>query len=132
MSGILRFPEAVKRSAAIDHWLKTRAPELGPMARAWFLRMRRCGDDVRELLHDGHPTACVGVAAFAYVNVFTAHVNVGFFYGAEFEDPTGLLEGIGKRGRHVKLIKNLTHRTVEEEARDPAPPRNEPWQISLP
>jgi hypothetical protein len=65
--------------------------------------MRDCGDDVRELLHDGHPTACVLDAAFAYVNVFTAHVNVGFFRGAEIDDPAGLLEGTGKFMRHVKL-----------------------------
>ena len=65
--------------------------------------MRDCGDDVRELLHDGHPTACVTDAAFAYVNAFTAHVNVGFFGGAELFDPNGLLEGTGKYMRHVKL-----------------------------
>ena len=68
--------------------------------------MRACGDDVRELLHDGHPTACVGDAAFAYVNAFTAHVNVGFFRGAETTDPSGLLEGTGKFMRHVKLTPN--------------------------
>ena len=65
--------------------------------------MRDSGDDVRELLHDGHPTACVTDAAFAYVNVFKAHVNVGFFRGAEIADPDGLLQGTGKFMRHVKL-----------------------------
>jgi hypothetical protein len=73
------------------------------IAQRWFEVMRDCGDDVRELLHDGHPTACVGDAAFAYVNVFTAHVNVGYFRGAEIADPEGLLEGTGKFMRHVKL-----------------------------
>ena len=77
--------------------------ELGEIARRWFEVMRDCGDDVRELLHDGHPTACVGDAAFAYVNSFNAHVNVGFFRGAEIDDPEGLLEGTGKFMRHVKL-----------------------------
>lgn len=72
-------------------------------ARHWFEVMRNCGDDVRELLHDGHPTACVGDTAFAYVNAFKAHVNVGFFRGAEIADPDGLLEGTGKYMRHVKL-----------------------------
>jgi hypothetical protein len=41
-------------------------------------------------------------AAFAYVGVFKAHVSVGFFFGAELDDPAGLLEGSGKRMRHVK------------------------------
>ncbi len=77
--------------------------ELGAIAQHWFEVMRNCGDDVREVLHDGHPTACVADAAFAYVNAFKAHVNVGFFRGAEIADPDGLLEGTGKFMRHVKL-----------------------------
>jgi len=80
------------------------AGELGVIARRWFDVLRGCGDDVRELLHDGHPTACVGEAAFGYVNAFTAHVNVGFFRGAQIADPDGLLQGTGKFMRHVKII----------------------------
>ncbi len=76
---------------------------MGAIARHWFDVIRSCGDDVRELLHDGHPTACVADAAFAYVNAFKAHVNVGFFNGAELADPLDLLEGTGKYMRHVKL-----------------------------
>ena len=73
------------------------------MTQPWFERMRGCGADVRELLHDGCPTACVEDAAFGYVNAFRAHANVGFFHGASLADPAGLLEGTGKRMRHVKL-----------------------------
>jgi hypothetical protein len=80
--------------------------ELGAIAKHWFAVMRDCGDDVRELLHDGHPTACVENAAFAYVNAFTAHVNVGFFRGTEIADPEGLLDGTGRFMRHVKLSPN--------------------------
>ncbi|MFT3735633.1 MAG: DUF1801 domain-containing protein [Rhodocyclaceae bacterium] len=103
MDKLMRFPEAVPHEPAIDAWLQLRPAELVALAQRWFSIIRGCGDDVRELLHDGHPTACVGDAAFAYVNVFTAHVNVGFFRGAELPDPQGLLEGTGKFMRHVKL-----------------------------
>jgi hypothetical protein len=103
MNGMLRFTGAVKRSPAIDAWLNERAPEFGAIARTWFVQMRECGDDVRELIHDGCPVACVGDAPFGYVNVFKAHVNVGFFCGTGLEDPAGLLEGTGKRMRHVKV-----------------------------
>jgi hypothetical protein len=103
VSKLLLFPTAVARAPAIDAWFNSRPPQLGAIARQWFLRMRGCGADVRELLHDGHPTACVGDAAFAYTNVFTSHVNVGFFRGAELPDPTRLLQGDGKYMRHVKL-----------------------------
>jgi hypothetical protein len=94
---------SVKRDAAVEKWMKEHRGELGTIARRWFDVIRQRGDDVRELLHDGHPTACVADAAFAYVNVFTSHVNVGFFQGAEIADPEGLLEGAGKFMRHVKL-----------------------------
>ena len=83
--------------------MREHSGELGSIAQRWFEVIRECGDDVRELLHDGHPTACVTDAAFAYVNVFKAHVNVGFFRGAEIADPDDLLEGTGKFMRHVKL-----------------------------
>ena len=103
MERLLRFPSSVRRDPAIEVWMHEHAGELGALARRWFEVMRACGDDVRELLHDGHPTTCVGDAAFAYVNAFTAHVNVGFFRGAEIADPAHLLEGTGKFMRHVKL-----------------------------
>lgn len=54
-------------------------------------------------MHDGHPTACVGDAAFAYVDAHKAHVAIGLYAGAALPDPIGLLGGAGKRMRHVKL-----------------------------
>jgi hypothetical protein len=103
MSQLFRFASSVRRDPAVEAWMREHAGELGAIAQRWFEVMRACGDDVRELLHDGHPTACVGDAAFAYVNAFKAHVNVGFFRGAEIADPHGLLEGTGRFMRHVKL-----------------------------
>jgi hypothetical protein len=58
---------------------------------------------IRELLHDGCPTACLGDAVLGYVNVFMSHVNVGFFQGSSLPDPARLLQGTGKFIRHVKL-----------------------------
>jgi hypothetical protein len=103
MSQLFRFSSSVRRDPAIEAWMREHAGELGAIAQRWFGVMRDCGDDVRELLHDGHPTACVADAAFAYINAFKVHVNVGFFRGAEIADPDGLLEGTGRFMRHVKL-----------------------------
>jgi Domain of unknown function (DU1801) len=100
---ILRLSGGVKRDPAVDLWLTDGPVELRSIAQKWFVQMRHCGEDVRELIHDGCPVACVEDAPFGYVNSFTGHVNVGFFYGAVLEDPAGLLEGSGKRMRHVKL-----------------------------
>jgi hypothetical protein len=100
---LFRLNGAVERDPAIDGWMKEHAGELGAIAQKWFQVMRECGDEVRELLHDGCPTACLGDAAFGYVNVFTPHVNVGFFQGSSLPDPARLLRGTGKFMRHVKL-----------------------------
>lgn len=101
-SDIFRFADATRRDPAVETWF-ARGDALRGFAQSWFERMRDCGSDVRELMHDGCPTACVDDAAFAYVGAFTNHVNVGFFQGANLPDPAGILEGSGKRMRHVKL-----------------------------
>jgi hypothetical protein len=100
---ILRFNGGEKRDPTIEGWLKGPPNERGDLVRPWFAKMRACGEDVRELMHDGFPTVCVEDAPFAYVSIFKAHANVGFYYGAELNDPARLLEGNGKRMRHVKL-----------------------------
>lgn len=103
MTDLFRFPNAIARDPGVEAWLRDHPGELGAIARRWFAVMRDAGPDVRELLHDGQPTACVGDAAFGYVDAFTSHVDVGFFRGAELADPEQLLEGTGRRMRHVKL-----------------------------
>jgi hypothetical protein len=103
MKDILRLSGGVKLDPAVDVWLTDGSVELRSIAKKWFVQMRQCGDDVRELMHDGCPVACVEDAPFGYVNTFKTHVNVGFYHGALLKDPAGLLEGTGKRMRHVKL-----------------------------
>jgi hypothetical protein len=103
MHDLLRFHGAVHHDPRIETWLSGVADPFQLTARTWFQRLRDCGADVRELLHDGCPVVCVEDAPFGYVNAFKAHANVGFFYGAMLPDPAGLLEGEGKRMRHVKL-----------------------------
>jgi hypothetical protein len=103
VDAIFRIAPSRKRDPAVAEWFADEPPELRSIARKWFKRMRDCGDDVGELVHDGCPVACIGDAAFAYVNAFSAHVNVGFFNGSALKDDAGLLQGTGKRMRHVKL-----------------------------
>jgi hypothetical protein len=131
MSELMRFPSAVERDPRVKAWFVEPNHELRRMVRPWFEMMRTCGPDVRELLHDRHPTACVGDAAFGYVDAFSAHANVGFFFGAELEDPARLLEGAGKRMRHVKVrwgqemdatalseLIEVAYRDIRERIRD--------------
>jgi hypothetical protein len=109
---LFRCNGTVVRDPAINAWMKDHSGELGTIARQWFEVMRKCGDEVRELLHDGCPVACLGDAPFGYVNVFNSHVNVGFFHGAALPDPSRLLQGTGKYMRHVKLRPGTTTDTT--------------------
>ncbi len=121
---LFRLHGTVERDPAIDGWMKEHPGALGGIAREWFEVMRRCGDEVRETLHDGCPTACLGDAAFGYVNVFKSDVNVGFFQGASLPDPARLLQGTGKFMRHVKLKPGIAandsalRRLIEEAYSD--------------
>ena len=102
MNDLFRLSGAGKLDPVIEEWLN-KSDALTAVARTWFRRIRACGADVLELMHDGRPVACIEDVPFAYVDVFKSHTNIGFFYGAHLDDPAGLLEGIGKNMRHVKL-----------------------------
>lgn len=106
------LPGATRRDPRVVAWLELTDP-FRMIVQPWFERIRECGGDVRETLHDGMPTACVGDAAFAYINAFSGHASVGFFHGNALPDPAGLLEGSGKRMRHVKLRPGME---VDEDA----------------
>jgi hypothetical protein len=97
---------AVRRDPAVEFWWDVLDP-MRAMVRPWFEYIRSQGEDVRECLHDHMPTACVETAAFAYVNAFNAHAAIGFFHGSALPDPQRLLEGTGKRMRHVKLKPDM-------------------------
>ncbi len=102
-TGLFRLNNTLTRDPRIDAWLFEHHGELAVAARHWFGVMRECGDEVRELFHDGFPVACFGEYPFAYVNIFASHTNIGVFQGATLPDPDHLLEGSGKAMRHVKL-----------------------------
>ena len=87
MDGLFRFSDAIRHSPAVERWFLTQPPGLGDRAERWFNALRGCVED----------------AAFAYTSVHATHVNVGFYRGAELPDPAGLLQGTGKRMRHVRL-----------------------------
>jgi len=50
---------------------------------------------------------------YCYIAVHAKHLNLGFYHGTALKDPSRLLEGSGKKLRHVK-IRDL------QSAKDPA------------
>jgi len=115
MQNLLRYTGKDIQNIKFETWLEKKPEELRPLAMKWFKVIENCGGDVQPIFHDGYPMGCVDYAPFAYVNVFKQHVNVGFFYGTEFTDKTGLLEGSGKRMRHIKLLPDSKYDDKEIE-----------------
>ncbi|MEM7080038.1 MAG: DUF1801 domain-containing protein [Pseudomonadota bacterium] len=100
---LLTFHGAQPDDPRVLEWFADHKNEIGDLAARWFGVIRGCGDDVLELLHDGYPIACLGAYPFAHVAAYKAHANIAFYLGAYLPDPNGLLEGSGKRMRHVKV-----------------------------
>jgi hypothetical protein len=103
MYPLLRFTGVPEQPVAIAAWFDARPAVLAALARPWLARFRDCGADVRIILHDGCPIACVEDAPFGLVNVFSAHAAVGFFHGATLPGTGVVLAGAGRYMRHVKL-----------------------------
>ncbi len=103
MEPLLKFNGKDLEDMTMSEWLESKPEVLRPIATQWFKAIKTCGPDVQDIFHDGHPIGCVEDTPFAYVNAFKHHVNLGFFQGADLPDETGLLEGTGKRMRHIKL-----------------------------
>lgn len=109
MEKLLFYTGKDLQDLTVEEWLKTKASTLQPIAKKWFSEIKNCGEDVEAIFHDGYPIGCVNQAPFAYVNAFTAHVNVGFFYGADLQDQNGMLQGSGKRMRHIKIKPEIVY-----------------------
>lgn len=96
-----------------DELLQETADELAQIAR----RLRDVVLDVDpqavEVVRLGDNAASYGVGpkkmseAYCYIMPQKNWVNLGFYAGADLPDPEGLLEGTGKRLRHIK-VKSLT------------------------
>lgn len=65
--------------------------------------------DATEVVRLGDRASCLGYGpkkmseAHCYIMPHKKWINLGFFYGALLDDPDELLEGTGKKLRHVKV-----------------------------
>jgi hypothetical protein len=103
MEKLLRFISKDIQNINFEEWLKTKPKDLQSLATHLYQQLQTCCPDVILKFHDDYPIGCVENIPFAYVNVYTKHINIGFFYGAFFFDEHQLLQGTGKRMRHVKI-----------------------------
>ena len=75
--------------------------------------VRKHAPGLAEVMKYGMPQYTKEKHTIVYIMPAADHVNLGFYDGVELDDPKKLLEGTGKRLRHVKL-------STLREARSPA------------
>jgi hypothetical protein len=84
-------------------------PELRPVCEALRRLVASSHGGFVEVVWPNHGIASYGVGPkkmtqhYAYIGVQNSHINLGFYHGATLRDPDGLLEGSGKKLRHVKV-----------------------------
>jgi hypothetical protein len=101
-------PEAVDLEAAVDRLLAEHSPELQAIERALRTTIRARFPDAVEQVDFGNRLIAFGRSMkirgllFAII-AHKVHVNLQLSDGAALPDPHGLIEGTGKRIRHVKI-----------------------------
>ena len=89
--------------------LAATAPGLRPICKALRAQIAASHKPFVEIVWLKMRIASFGVGPkkmsqhYAYIAAQRSYVNLGFYHGAMLPDPDGLLEGTGKRLRHVKI-----------------------------
>ena len=85
------------------------SPEIRPVCESLRSLITSLHSEFVEVVWPNQRIASFGVGPkkmtehYAYIAVQRSHVNLGFYHGASLKDPSGRLEGTGKRLRHVKI-----------------------------
>ena len=93
---------------AIDRFLEAYPPDVQAVARQVRALIASAAPDADENLKPGWKVVWYGFGPrmpeqFAVMMPTRNHVGLGFAHGVDLPDPRRLLEGSGKRMRHVKL-----------------------------
>jgi hypothetical protein len=96
-------------SKSFEAILTTANPEVADLARKAKALILMVMPDVVEVVWEKQRIAGYGVGPkkmseqFCYIALFKNHINLGFYYGADLDDPAGLMQGTGKSLRHIKI-----------------------------
>lgn len=111
--------KSINDQGSFDEIVAKSGPDIQKIARDLRLLIADVFPGVTEVPWKRQRVAGYGVGPkkmsehFCYIAPAKGHVNLGFLYGTELSDPGGLLEGTGKRLRHVKIRS-------QEAAKSPA------------
>jgi len=110
MGGGITGPAASReQEQAFTAMLESRSAHTQALAREARGLIREVMPGVIEILWDKQGTASYGTGPkkmsqhFCYFTFAKKHLGFGFYYGAELDDPHGLLQGSGKKMRRVKI-----------------------------
>jgi uncharacterized protein YdhG (YjbR/CyaY superfamily) len=97
---------------SVDEFVQSRVlPELRPIVAMLRDLMKECAPSVTESISYGIP-AFKGKRILAVISPTKQDITFSFSRGAQFEDKYGLLRGVGKSSKHVK-IKSLSKANLE-------------------
>jgi hypothetical protein len=94
---------------AFDGIVASARPALRPICLSLRRVIAALHGDFTEITWPRQRIASYGIGPrkmsehYAYIAVYAAHVNLGFYHGAALTDRAGLLEGTGKGLRHIRF-----------------------------
>lgn len=103
----VRYPMSTKtdkQSGGVEAFIRQAAPAVRPVLRQLRKLVREALPGAKEEIKWGRPVYSMrGIVC--YLAGAADHASLGFYRGVELEDPTGVLEGGGKKLRHLKVFK---------------------------
>jgi hypothetical protein len=88
---------------SVDEFIQTRVqPEFHPVVRLIRELMKECAPEAQEVISYGIPAYRIN-RIIAVISPTKKDITLAFSRGIDFEDKYGLLQGVGKVSKHVKL-----------------------------
>ncbi len=100
---------AETKYGTFDDLLDITVPELRPLVKRLREIVLEIDPAAVEVVRLGDRAATYGLGpkkmseGYVYILPHSRWVNLGFYKGADLSDPDGLLEGSGKKLRHIKI-----------------------------
>ena len=89
----------------VDEFVKRKVqPEYQSVVAAIRSLMKSSAPDANEVMSYGLPMY-IQKKTLAWISPSKTGITFGFTYGSEFEDRYGLLRGVGKHAKHVRMKK---------------------------
>src|SRR3972149_12308997 len=103
-AGLPRARNMPRRTASdASEYLKSVAESVRPVAVALRRLVLKAAPSLTETMRYGMPQYVRDKHTVVYIMPAADHVNLGFYDGVDLDDPKKLLDGTGKRLRHVKV-----------------------------